>query len=301
MMRNDYRRSLILLRSNSGGYSGHVRLEKRTLTGSMSFLVQAPAAARLEAALVGSGRNGYYACPLGQLRRDGRGQAVLNASFDPRNLCARELDAYPIVAVVEVSAADCRVVLFGNVNGHSEIDWRQARTALCRLYRVEEDPPQSEIPPVQPEENVGEVPQAQSKENVGAILPPREPETTEEMLSESEEVQPRAGDLLNLDIELPWPDSVEALRQLFRENPPAKPAPDNGYVYVSAPMPEGSGYAEVLAGIRAENGAPVAVCYALPALWSVEPPAGLEEYRWSGDENRGWWIAEEDLRTGERL
>lgn len=280
MMRNDYRRSLILLRSNSGGYSGHVRLEKRTLTGSMSFLVQAPTQARLEAALVGSGKNGYYACPLGWLRRDGRGQAVLNAAFDPRNLCARELDAYPIVAVVEVSAADCRVVLFGNVNGHSEIDWRQARAALCRLYRTEEEPPQIEIP--QPEENAGEAP------------PPQEP-------GSAEEARPCACEQLDADMENPWPESVEALRQLFRENPPAEPAPDNGYVYVAAPMPEESGYVEVLAGIRAENGVPIAVSYALPAPWSAEPPAGLEEYSWSGDQNRGWWIAEEDLRTGARL
>ena len=35
MMRNDYRRALILLRSNAASYSGHVRLERRTLMGSM--------------------------------------------------------------------------------------------------------------------------------------------------------------------------------------------------------------------------------------------------------------------------
>ena len=33
MMRNDYRRALILLRGNAPGYSGHVRLERRTLMG----------------------------------------------------------------------------------------------------------------------------------------------------------------------------------------------------------------------------------------------------------------------------
>ena len=87
MMRNDYRRALILLRSNASSYSGHVRLERRTLMGSMYFVVQAPEAAEnLRAALVGRDRNGYYACALGQFRRDSRGQAVLSHSFDP-GLC----------------------------------------------------------------------------------------------------------------------------------------------------------------------------------------------------------------------
>ena len=59
MMRNDYRRTLILLRSNAPGYSGHVRLERRTLMGTMYFLVQSPSdCATLRAARVGRGRDG---------------------------------------------------------------------------------------------------------------------------------------------------------------------------------------------------------------------------------------------------
>lgn len=331
MMRNDYRRSLILLRSGSSGYSGHVRLERRTLTGSMVFLVRTPGTQeRLEAALVGAGRNGYFACPLGPLRRDGRGQAVLNYTFDPQNICARALEDYAVLAVSEITGSNCRIVLFGNVNGHAEIDWRQACAALCRLYAAG-DVCRQQISVPDPETTRGEtgdegIPEA--AETVPGTEAAILPEVTEEAVAETEaplpalpeeqvsemadepapeenaapaELQPTAGELLEMDPEIPWPESVEALRQIFRTDPPADPAPDDAYVYVSAPMPEESGYNAVLAGIRAEQGVPVAVSYALPAVWSAEPPAGLEDYAWSGDQNRGWWVAREDLRTGTRI
>ena len=44
MTKNEYRRSLILLRSNESGYSGHVRMERRVTTGSMTFMLQTPPA-----------------------------------------------------------------------------------------------------------------------------------------------------------------------------------------------------------------------------------------------------------------
>ena len=39
MVRNDYRRSLIMLRAHEPGYSGHVRLERRVMMGTMNFIV----------------------------------------------------------------------------------------------------------------------------------------------------------------------------------------------------------------------------------------------------------------------
>ena len=39
MAKNDYRRSLIMLRAHERGYSGHVRLEHRVMMGSMYFTV----------------------------------------------------------------------------------------------------------------------------------------------------------------------------------------------------------------------------------------------------------------------
>ena len=42
MSRNEYRRAFIMLRAVQPGYGGHVRLERRTLTGSMYFTITAP-------------------------------------------------------------------------------------------------------------------------------------------------------------------------------------------------------------------------------------------------------------------
>ena len=53
MLRNDYRRALIMLRAIERDYAGHARLERRTLIGSLCFTASAPGAARLWVALVG--------------------------------------------------------------------------------------------------------------------------------------------------------------------------------------------------------------------------------------------------------
>ena len=73
MVKNDYRRSLIMFRSHAQGYSGHVRLERRTLMGSMFFVVNAPGGTgTLCATLVcRDARGAYFAAKLGELRRDG--------------------------------------------------------------------------------------------------------------------------------------------------------------------------------------------------------------------------------------
>lgn len=292
MMRNDYRRTLILLRSHAEGYSGHVRLERRTLMGSMYFMIQAPQdGSALQAALVGRGRTGYYACPLGELKRDGRGQASLSSSFDPRDLCGRELEQYQLVAVTRVAGETCEIVLSGNVSGHAELDWERARQALCLSLmndgvarRAQEEAEQAER---DGEEVTEEIVQEENEE-----IPE---ESAEEIVEES-----AAGERLGVDMDVPWPEAVEPLRADFAVQPPLADAPENGYVYIALPLPEGSPYPELAAGIRAEGGAPVAVCYAIAAPWSAEPPAGLEEYVWIGDNNRGWWAAEIDLETGER-
>jgi hypothetical protein len=64
MIRNDYRRALILLRSAIRGMSGHVRLERRTLGGSMRFSVSgAGASDTLRAVLMRRGKGGWTAVP----------------------------------------------------------------------------------------------------------------------------------------------------------------------------------------------------------------------------------------------
>lgn len=408
MMRNDYRRSLILLRSNASGYSGHVRLERRTLMGTMYFLVQSPGDCPvLRAALVGRGRDGScYACALGELQQDARGQAVLGYSFDPRDICRRELEQYQLIAITCAGDESCQVVLFGNVCGHAELNWESVRAALCELYAGSQPPveaqpqaeaqsqaevqPQTEAQPqveVQPQaeaqqqveaqadggaqsaqrstpvtempeaaspiqeitpisENVtkyvtnvtGEAPVSEAPEAAVSTEAPREsavcpdarpddgeaqpeaigiaavqPEAVLESVGEPAAAQPEtarsgvaaseAGEDLACDLleaqgvrtSAPWPGAAEALRALFRSEPALTDAPDGQCVYVEAPMPEGSGFPFVAAGLLALNGAPVAIRYALPAAWSEEPPAGLEDCAWVGDQNAGWWVTEVPL------
>jgi len=113
---------------------------------------------------------------------------------------------------------------------------------------------------------------------------------------------PTAAEQLGVSADLPWPEGIESLRMLFKTQPARTDAPDAEYTYITAPMPAGSGYSECAVGLRAQNGVPHAVCYALRAPYSVQPPAGMEDYTWSGNGNEGWWKLElnvsEDQPTG---
>ena len=296
MMRNDYRRALILLRSNAAGFSGHVRLERRTLMGSMYFVVQAPdSAENLRAVLVGRDRSGYYACALSQFKRDSRGQAVLSYSFDPRKLCGRELEQYQLVAVVR---GDCEIVLSGNVSGSAELNWAQVRAAVCALCGAGEDEAEEELE----EETEDEAAEASGDEcdATEEHLPEIETEEAEaeEGEAEAEEAAESALAALGADLSLPWPEEIGTLRDLFERQCAVKDAPDDGFTYVSAPMPAGCGYAHCAAGVRCEGGMPVAVRYALPSAYAPEPPAGLEDAAWVGDGNSGWWVTHIDLHSG---
>ena len=287
MMRNDYRRALILLRGNAPRCSGHVRLERRTLMGSMYFQVQAPAEyGSLRAALVGRGRDNYFACALGELSRDGRGQGTLGYSFDPRSICGHELEDYQLIVV---SGDGCEILLYGNVCGHADVNWERVRTAVCGLYTAG-------IARGEPESPADAAAEEQAGEESGEAAEPQAPdEEAPQTQAPLPDGQESAGDRLDLDMSLPWPGDAEPLRQLFMVSPPLEKAPDDEFVYIAAPMPEESGYPYVAVGIRAERGEPAAVRYALPDRWSAEPPAGLEDYHWVGDANAGWWVTEADI------
>ena len=76
---------------------------------------------------------------------------------------------------------------------------------------------------------------------------------------------------------------------------PAEVPLGDGYTYVRAPVPDGSGCKEYLVGLKAENGAVTGARYALSARRAPEPPAGLEGYAWmpaAGEE--GYWVMEVD-------
>ena len=133
MLRNDYRRALIMFRSLEQGFSGHARLERRTLMGTLCLTACAPGALALRAALVGRRGNDYFAAPLGTLRRDSRGQHSLIASFDPRNIEGRELEEYQLLVVVD-AGDPCHLVLSGNVCGSVQMDWERVRRAACALF-----------------------------------------------------------------------------------------------------------------------------------------------------------------------
>ena len=324
MVRNDYRRALILLRSNAPDYSGHVRLERRTLMGSMNFVLRTPQdSGRLDAVLVGRSKDAYYACPIGTFRRDARGQAVLGWNFNPRDVCGRELEQYQKIIVARSCGGECQIVLFGNLNGFAEMNWEAVRSAVClslqsgparssdataetsrEFLDVEALPDEPEAPLPQVEPRVEATP---AEEFPASGLFP-EPAPAAEILPEAEEapdlqMEPvqTAAEQLGISADLPWPESVESLRTMFRTQPALADAPDADFTYISAPMPAGSGYSECAVGLRAQNGVLEAVCYALRAPYSTQPPAGMEDYVWSGNGNEGWWKLELNLSEGQNL
>ncbi len=421
MMKNDYRRSLIMLRALERGYSGHVRLEHRTLTGSMVFVVTAPSGGTLCAALVRwNSRGEYAAARLGELRRDSRGQATLAYSFDPRSIDGHPLSDYSLIAVTDRVGRRCDMVLAGNLNGSRETDWNQARIAACTACARADEPafdlpfcpgacparpnyddqatplpdsvlvepgdaptplpdsvpvepgdaptPLPDSVPVEPGDAPAPLPDSVPVEPGDAPAPlpdsvPVEPGDAPTPLPDSVPVEPGDApaplpDSVPVEGQIPegtfsgesavvsdasdsraepplppppvfigpndsfgaisavsyggaddgalnptvvWPGESEALRSYFAGENYSVDAPDDGYLYVEAPMSEESGYDSLRIGVRPENGVPESVAYALPGRFSAEPPEGLEDYEWSGDGERGWWIAYLDAASGRRI
>ena len=336
MMKNDYRRSLIMLRALERGYSGHVRLEHRTLTGSMVFVVTAPSGGTLCAALVRwNSRGEYAAARLGELRRDSRGQATLAYSFDPRCIDGHPLSDYSLIAVTDRVGRRCDMVLAGNLNGSRETDWNQARIAACSACARADEPAfdlpvRPDVRPARPnyDDQATTLPDDVLVEpgDTPTTLPDDIPVETDEQIpvetpsdestdgsaaplfpasDDSAGAIPAASysdaDANALNPTLVWPGESEGLRSYFAGENYSVDAPDDGYLYVEAPMPEESGYDSVRIGVRPENGVPESVAYALPGRFSAEPPEGLEDYEWSGDGERGWWVAYLDAASGHRL
>ena len=381
MMKNDYRRSLIMLRALERGYSGHVRLEHRTLTGSMVFVVTAPSGGTLCAALVRwNSRGEYAAARLGELRRDSRGQATLAYSFDPRCIDGHPLSDYSLIAVTDRVGRRCDMVLVGNLNGSRETDWNQARIAACSACAMADEPAfdlpvrpgvrparpnyddqattlpddvlvepgdtpttlpdnvlvePDDTPTTLPDNVLVEPDDAPTTlpddvlvepDDTPTTLPDDIPVETDEQIpaetpsdestdgsaaplfpapDDSAGAIPAASygdaDANALNPALVWPGESEGLRSYFAGENYSVDAPDDGYLYVEAPMPEESGYDSVRIGVRPENGVPESVAYALPGRFSAEPPEGLEDYEWSGDGERGWWVAYLDAASGHRL
>lgn len=281
MMKNDYRRALIMLRAHEKGYSGHIRLEHRTLSGSMYFMVGALGNGNtLCAALVRRDAKGaYFAVKLGELRRDSRGQATLAYSFDPRNIDGRPLEEYRVAVVVERRPDGCGLVLSGNVNGAREVSWPEVSAAACSVCRVP-----GEIDPRVQDQNVA--------------MQPGEPaaDLTEEWEENTEARDDSAhGDVI--DFSARWPAAAEALRSLFEAKPRAQEAPDDDLVYIEAPMSGDSEIDAVHIGLRAENGIPTVIAYAFPETDSEKTPVELADFESVG----GWRVVYLDAERGEPL
>lgn len=352
MIKNEYRRALIMLRPHQPGYSGHVRLERRTLMGSMYFVVNVPAGGgELCAALIRmDGEGTYFAARIGVLRRDGRGQAGLAYTFDPRNIEGYTLEDYILIAIVERTGENCNLVLTGNVNGSREVSLNNVRIAACEACGGERLPacdlcpppgtgaPVRPVPPVivlppQPPFDVPASPNEPPADNPGVQIPalppidiPASPDEPPEndpgvqipMLPGPESeippqrptpIQPRSdvpamaqtARAAGIDTSGTWPGISEQVRKLFEERPVSELMLNDGYTYVRAEMPEGSGYDHVNVGVRMKGGKPESVAYALPSRYSPEPPPGMEGYRWKGGAAEGWWVIRTDAETGEAL
>ena len=287
MLRNDYRRALIMLRAVEKGYAGHARLERRTLTGSMCFTASAPGAARL-----------HFAAALGQMRRDGRGQYGLNASFDPRNIAGKELEDYALTVIAAQTEQGYKPVLMGNVAGSVQMELESVREAVCALFEADSSAAQIEAAPLQ---NWSDAPAGEAQPQGGALAdapagdPAGEPAAAAEMcggvfsdeMGQAPALETQAA---LLDTSRPWPSAFEGARELFETGEAMEEPPVAGYVFVREALAEGSPFEYVAVGVRVEDGAPASLVYAFPAAQAGAPPAGFEDCVWLGGSGGGWWV-----------
>ena len=225
MLRNDYRRALIMFRSLEQGFSGHARLERRTLMGTLCLTACAPGALALRAALVGRRGNDYFAAPLGALRRDSRGQYSLIASFDPRNIEGRELEEYQLLVVVD-AGDPCHLVLSGNVCGSVQMDWERVRRAACALFLPGANARAGQSAEGQP------LPAAESpSDNAYADAPAAEP-SPDNAYADAPAAEP-SPDNAYADAPAAEPSSDNS----FADAPAAEPPSDNAYADAPAVEP----------------------------------------------------------------
>ncbi|MBQ8953812.1 MAG: hypothetical protein IJ048_06820 [Clostridia bacterium] len=200
MLKNDYRRALIMMRGLRQGVSGYIRLERRTLLGTLQFTVNGARTGENLYALLLYEQNGlWYACRLDKLGEPRYGQAGMVYRFDPRNICGRALESYALAAVAALRDGDCELILAGYLNGSVVTDWPQVRQAACQtltslsgtaqpqadaeepVTEEEEEPPR--VPTISPAPRE-EPPQAAAQEPTEVIeelveVPPAIPQSDE--------------------------------------------------------------------------------------------------------------------------
>ncbi len=302
MAKNDYRRALILLRSNEMGLQGHVRLECRTTMGSMQFNVSGLGTdcAPLQAAMAAKTAAGWKITHIGTLGQNGRGQAGLNWTFDPRSIEGIPLEKYEAFLILKTFDGSCKTALTGYVNGARQIDWERAEAAACESY--------SQIPAPAQEPLAAEEPVARNDEPVALqeehAVPGEElavAEKTDVLDEPSEEPAapqvPMHESLLDIPAtgeearEVFWPENIAPLREYFANKPAADSPEISGYTFVE------TGADGCKVGVCETDGRIGSVAYAIPGEFSEIPPAGLEGYLWRD----GYWVVQADAESGEYI
>ncbi len=366
-----------MLRSLKSGVSGYVRLERRTLMGTLQFTINGIDSAQEMYAVLLYPQNGAYGTVrLEKFPPPRYGQTGLVWKFDPRNIEGRTLEQYSLAAVIVIQDGICELLLCGNLNGSFEADWALVRDAACRLFSpvrisgspippIDEEsvckcepnedkglqtlPEFDSEPPAYPGENSEErstkdLSATEDAENAAdetgraevisetAIEPDEfdfpageaayaveakpsqavyEAADAEEAFLESDELDTpaqddfteqhtTAGDQLGLsDPDAEWPADIEPIRKLFFASEPIVPFETDGFVFIRAPLSADSDVSSCLIGIYCENGVPDRICYAIPSVYTPEPPAGMEGYVWRGDHSRGYWVICEEIKYTE--
>lgn len=134
MIKNDYRRDMILLRPLEDGISGFCRLEARVSRGSITYNIRAQRGfgGRLIAVLAGVHNGRWQAAAGGEIRADALGQAGYYWEFDPRAINSLALENYALIGVA-VDGPDARLLLAGKQDKGCMVDWQAAERAVHEL------------------------------------------------------------------------------------------------------------------------------------------------------------------------
>lgn len=202
MIREDYRRALIMLRSLRPGVSGHVRLERRTLFATMQFTVSGTDGTPLQSFLLGRVNGEWQGAALGTFGVPRYGQAGLTAKFDPRSIQGLTLEQYALVGVAAQTAQGYTPLLFGNLNGSVECTLECIRAGCARLFETPEadDSSEADIPPA-----ASSLPEPESAAEIAAP----EPEASQP----ADELDAPALEAASSDDSLPESDELDAPAQ----------------------------------------------------------------------------------------
>ena len=138
MIKNDYRREMILLRPLEDGFSGFCRIETRVSRGSITYNIRAShGAGRLYAVLVGARGGRWQTAIGGEIRADALGQAGFYWELDPRSIDGLALENYALVGVA-TDGADAHLVLAGKQDKGKQVDWAAAEQSVHDAFAADD-------------------------------------------------------------------------------------------------------------------------------------------------------------------